>query len=180
MLWLLCDCPIYIILYPFANGHWSDQNDKGIYNVTLHPLGDKCALPHTDRSDRCDVLLRLLENVSNVPLKQNLYWYIYHIHICSTYQFIYEENLCYWRSNLDFKVIIWSLLTDKSKNHSANFLDENACRTQDSGWVYSTQNYCWKYYIRSTLHNNTSMLNKYGPDIIKNAEMHVGRPLLGA
>ena len=103
-----------------------------------------------------------------------------HIHICSTYQFSYEENLCYWHSNLGFKAIIWSRLIDKSKNHSANFLDENACRTQDSGWVYSTQNYSWKYYIRSTLHNNTSMLNKYGPDIIKNAEMHVGRPLLGS
>ena len=51
-------------------------------------------------------------------------------------------------------------------------------RTQDSGQVYSTQNYTWKYYIRITLQNNTSMLNKYGPDIIKNAEMHVGRPLL--
>ena len=50
--------------------------------------------------------------------------------------------------------------------------------TQDSGQVYSTQNYTWKYYIRITLQNNTSMLNKYGPDIIKNAEMHVGRPLL--
>ena len=51
-------------------------------------------------------------------------------------------------------------------------------RTQDSGQAYSTQNYTWKYYIRITLQNNTSMLNKYGPDIIKNAEMHVGRPLL--
>ena len=51
-------------------------------------------------------------------------------------------------------------------------------RTQDSGQVYLTQNYTWKYYIRITLQNNTSMLNKYGPDIIKNAEMHVGRPLL--
>ena len=51
-------------------------------------------------------------------------------------------------------------------------------RTQDSGQVYSTENYTWKYYIRITLQNNTSMLNKYGPDIIKNAEMRVGRPLL--
>ena len=41
-------------------------------------------------------------------------------------------------------------------------------RTQDSGQVYSTQNY----------KDNTSMLNKYGPDIIKNTEKHVGRPLL--
>ena len=50
--------------------------------------------------------------------------------------------------------------------------------TQDSGRVYSTQNYTWKYNIRSTLQNNTNMLNKYGPDIIKNAAMHVGRSLL--
>ena len=51
-------------------------------------------------------------------------------------------------------------------------------RTQDSGRVYSTQNYTWEYNIRSTLQNKTSMLNKHGPHIIKNAEMHVGRPLL--
>ena len=51
-------------------------------------------------------------------------------------------------------------------------------RTQDTGWVYSTQNYTWKYYIRSTLQNNTNMLDKYEPDKIKNAEMHFGRPLL--
>ena len=51
-------------------------------------------------------------------------------------------------------------------------------RTQHSEQVYSTQNYTLKYYIRITLQNNTSMLNKYGPDIIKNADVHVGRPLL--
>ena len=51
-------------------------------------------------------------------------------------------------------------------------------RTQDSGRDYSTQNYTWKYYIRSTLQNSTSILNKYGPDIIKHAKMHVKRPLL--
>ena len=51
-------------------------------------------------------------------------------------------------------------------------------RTQASGRVYSTQNYTWKYYTRSTLQNNTSMLDKYGPGIIKNADMHVRRPLL--
>ena len=51
-------------------------------------------------------------------------------------------------------------------------------RTQDSARVYSTQNYTWKYYVRSTLQNSTGIWNKYGPDIIKNAKMHVGKPLL--
>ena len=38
-------------------------------------------------------------------------------------------------------------------------------RTQD-GFIQQKK-YTWKYYIRSTLQNNTNMLNKYGPDIIK-------------
>ena len=65
-------------------------------------------------------------------------------------------------------------------NHRAPWLCFSllALRTQDSGQVYSIQNYTWIYYIRITLQNSTSMLNKYGPDIIENAEMHVGRPLL--
>ena len=48
----------------------------------------------------------------------------------------------------------------------------------DIKFANSTQNYTWKYYIRITLQDNTSMLNKYGADMIKNVEMHVGRPLL--
>ena len=30
-------------------------------------------------------------------------------------------------------------------------------------------NYTWKFYIRFTLQNNTNIVNKYEPDIIKNA-----------
>ena len=50
--------------------------------------------------------------------------------------------------------------------------------TQDSGRVYSTKHYTWKYYIRSKLQNRTCILNKYGHGINENAQMQVGRHLL--
>ena len=51
-------------------------------------------------------------------------------------------------------------------------------RTKDGFIQHITlSNYTWKYYIRITLLNKTGILNNYGPDIIKNAKLHVWRPL---
>ena len=47
-------------------------------------------------------------------------------------------------------------------------------RTQESGRVYSMRNYTWKYNIRITLQNNTSILNKYRPDAIKTHKYILG------
>ena len=130
----------------------------------------------------CGIFIRFTKKQNNICCIINLIWFAVQINIwsifclncvqCRNYYVIYQGNKSFVITPL------MSLFVPNTSIVEWKFrLQLRPQRTQDSGQVYSTQNYTRKYYIRITLQNNTSMLNKYGPDIIKNAEMHVGRPL---
>ena len=73
--------------------------------------------------------------------------------------------LPFWHSHLALAIYKFTYI------HDLDIHTYIGLKIKDSGQDYSTKKYTMKYYIGITLQNNTTMLNKYGPDIINKANL---------